>query len=66
MMKTIIVGIVAINPTNPPVLAPGDGLVDVEICYRDGSPIFRTKLIDELGEYALKRVMITIEALQDD
>ncbi len=58
-MKTIIVGIV----TRELPLGPGHEGMDVETCYRDGSPIYVTKLKDELLEHDGKRVMITIEDL---
>jgi hypothetical protein len=57
-MRTIIVGIV--NSAND---LGKLNIVDIETCYRDGSPIFGpgVKLIDELMEHVDKRVIITIE-----
>jgi len=58
-MKTIIIGL----PLESAPLARGDGIMDVETCYRGGSPIYQTKLLDELAEYTGQRVIVTIETL---
>ncbi len=56
-MKTIIIGLI----NGDGVLSPGQDGIEVETCYRDGSPIYRAILKDELLEHEGKRVMITIE-----
>ena len=58
-MKTIIVAMINADT----ILSPGNEGVEIETCYRDGSPIYRGKLKDELSLFEGKRVIITIESM---